>query len=389
LKAIGYLRNILRKRENDFWQPFYFTQINEFNEVEIVSLNSRNISKMAKIKTEAIVLVQKGNAQNAFEKRVIELNEPANNEVLIEVESFGLNYADVMARNGLYREAPPMPCVIGYEVVGKVTKVGENASSDWIGKRVVAFCRFGGYSKQVVTKDTAIVEIEEMNAGDALALCTQSVTAYYMAEYLSPVREGDHVLIHAAAGGVGTILIQLAKKRGAIVYAKIGAENKRELVKSLGADFVINYNDSNYEVQIEKLLNGERLDISYNPVAGSTFKKDFKLLGSGGRLVLFGGSEMSGTKWGILSTLNFVRKMGLMIPIGLMMRSKNVLGVNMLKIADNKPKIMTHCLQEVVTLYKQRFIVPQVGGIYPVSEISKAHESLENGKTIGKIIINW
>ena len=344
---------------------------------------------MGKINTEAIVLIQKGNAHKAFEQRSIELNEPIGNEVLIEVESFGLNYADVMARNGLYREAPPMPCVIGYEVVGRITKVGEKSSSDWIGKRVVAFCRFGGYSKHVITNDTAIVEIADMNAGDALALCTQSVTAYYMAEYLSPIREGDHVLIHAAAGGVGTILIQLAKKRGAIVYAKIGTESKRDLVKSLGADFVINYNESNYEVQIEKLLNGERLDISYNPVAGSTFKKDFKLLGSGGRLVLFGGAEMSGTKWGILSTLNFVRKMGFVIPIGLMMRSKNILGVNMLKIADNKPKIMTHCLQEVVNLYKLGSIVPQVGGVYPVSEISKAHEALENGNTIGKLIINW
>ena len=160
-------------------------------------------------------------------------------------------------------------------------------------------------------------------------------------------------------------------------------------MKSLGADFVINYNESNYEVQIEKLLNGQRLDISYNPVAGSTFKKDFKLLGSGGRLVLFGGAEMSGTKWGILSTLNFVRKMGFMIPIGLMMRSKNILGVNMLKIADNKPKIMTHCLQEVVNLYKQKEIIPQVGGVYSVSDISIAHEELENGKTIGKLVIFW
>lgn len=344
---------------------------------------------MGKINTEAIVLIQKGNAHKAFEQRSIELNEPIGNEVLIEVESFGLNYADVMARNGLYREAPPMPCVIGYEVVGRITKVGEKSSSDWIGKRVVAFCRFGGYSKHVITNDTAIVEIEDINAGDALALCTQSVTAYYMVEYLSPIREGDHVLIHAAAGGVGTILIQLAKKRGAIVYAKIGTESKRDLVKSLGADFVINYNESNYEVQIEKLLNGERLDISYNPVAGSTFKKDFKLLGSGGRLVLFGGAEMSGTKWGILSTLNFVRKMGFVIPIGLMMRSKNILGVNMLKIADNKPKIMTLCLQEVVNLYKQKEIIPQVGGVYSVSDISKAHEELENGKTIGKLVINW
>ena len=344
---------------------------------------------MEKINTEAVVLIQKGKAQNAFEIRKIQLVEPNDNEVLIEVESFGLNYADVMARNGLYREAPPLPCVIGYEVVGKVTKVGSKVSSDWLGKRVVGFCRFGGYAKHVVTSETAIVEIEDMNPGDALSLCTQSVTAYYMANFISPIRAGDHVLIHAAAGGVGTILIQLAKKMGAVVYAKIGSELKYDVVKSLGADFVINYKQSDYVTQMEHYLNGARLDISYNPIAGATFKKDFKLLGSGGRLLLFGGAEMSGTKWGILSTLNFVRKMGMVIPIGLMMRSKSVLGVNMLKIADNKPQIMMHCLQQVVQLYKAGEIVPQIGGNYPISEIAKAHEELESGTTIGKLAIHW
>jgi len=344
---------------------------------------------MGKINSEGIVLIHKGIASKAFERRAITIEEPIDNQVLIEVESFGLNYADVMARNGLYREAPPLPCVIGYEVVGIVTQVGSKASSEWIGKRVVAFTRFGGYAKHVVTFDTAIVAIEKMDAGIALGLCTQSVTAYYMAEYVSPVREGEHVLIHAAAGGVGTILIQLAKRKGAIVYAKIGAEDKRELVKSLGADFVINYNKVDYEIEIENLLKGERLDISYNPIAGSTFKKDFRLLGSGGRLFLFGGAEMSGSKWGIFSTLNFIKKMGLVIPIGLMMRSKNILGVNMLKIADNKQKVMTFCLQQVLQLYKEGIIHPQIGGNYSVNDIAKAHESLENKTTIGKLAIHW
>ena len=344
---------------------------------------------MGKINSEAIYLIQKGNAYKAFEKRVFTVSLPKENEVIIEVEAFGLNYADVMARNGLYREAPPMPCIIGYEVVGKIVNVGVNVSNDKIGKRVVGFCRFGGYAKHVTTFESAVVEIEEMDATIALGLCTQSVTAYYMAEYLTPVREGEKVLVHAAAGGVGTILIQLAKKKGAIVFAKIGSEDKRELVKSLGADFVINYNLVDYETEIEKQLNGERLDISYNPVAGSTFKKDFRLLGSGGRLILFGGAEMSGSKWGFFSTLNFVRKMGLVIPIGLMMRSKNIVGVNMLKIADNKQKVMSYCLQQVLKLYKEGVILPQKGGNYSVSEIAKAHEILENKSSTGKLAIYW
>ena len=344
---------------------------------------------MGKVSTEAIVLIQKGNPSKAFERKEITINEPSEDEVVIEVESFGLNYADVAARNGLYREAPPMPCVIGYEVVGKVTTLGKNVSKHWVGKRVVGFTRFGGYAKHVVTKESAIVEIGDLDAGKALALCTQSVTAFYMSEYLCPVHEGDKLLIHSAAGGVGTILIQLAKLKGATVFAKIGSENKRQLVESLGADFVINYKTSDYAQQMEQLLQGERLDISYNPVAGSTFKKDFKLLGSGGRLILFGGAEMSGTKWGILSSLNFVRKMGFVIPIGLMMRSKNVLGVNMLKIADNKPTVLTYCLQKVVELYHEGKIQPQVGGNYPVSAIAKAHEALEKGETTGKLVIHW
>lgn len=344
---------------------------------------------MGKTNTEAIVLIQKGNAYKAFEKRTIAINDPLDDEVQIEVESFGLNYADVVARHGQYREAPPMPSVIGYEIVGKVVKVGTKVSPSLLGKRVLGFCRFGGYARLVNTKETAVIQIDDLNASEALALCTQSVTAYYMAEYISPIMKGDKVLIHSAAGGVGTILIQLAKLRGATVFAKIGSENKRELVKLLGADYVINYNESDYTSQIENLLKGDRLDISYNPVAGSTFKKDFKLLGSGGRIVLFGGAEMSGTKWGIFSTLNFIRKMGFVLPIGLMMRSKSILGVNMLKIADNKPEVLTYCLTQVIKLYQEGKIKPQVGGNYPASELAKAHEDLESGKTVGKLAIHW
>lgn len=344
---------------------------------------------MGKIKTEAIVLVQKGNPQKAFQKQEIELRNLSENEVLIETEAFGLNYADVMARNGLYKEAPPLPCVIGYEVVGKVIEIGEKVDPNWIGKRVLGFSRFGGYAKKVISSDRTIVEIDNMNSSTALALCTQSVTAYYMAEYLSPIRKGENVLIHAAAGGVGSILIQLAKFKGANVFAKIGDENKRELVEKLGADYVINYKQSNYSLQIEKILKDKKLDCSFNAVAGSTFKQDLKLLNPGGRLFLFGGAELSKGKWGFLSQLNFVKKMGLVIPIGLMMSSKNILGVNMLKIADQKPDVLSFCLQEVITLFHQGIITPQIGGEFTISEINEAHELLESGKSTGKIAIYW
>lgn len=341
------------------------------------------------MKSEAIFLIKHGAPKTAFERRELTVANPKVGEVLIEVEAFGLNYADVMARNGLYREAPPMPCVVGYEVVGKIIAVGSVEDQQLVGKRVVAFCRFGGYAKHVITWNYAVVEIDDTPAEKAMVLCTQAVTAYYMAEYLTPIHPGEKVLIHAAAGGVGTVLIQLAKRRGAEVFAKIGNESKRQLVKDLGADHVINYKSSDYAEQLIAILKDDRLDVSFNPVAGSTYKKDFGLLGSGGRIVLFGGSEMSSGKWGIFSTLNFVRKMGLLLPIGLMMRSKNVLGVNMLKIADNRPMVLTECLNQVVKIYREGNLIPQIGGKYPVSEIAEAHAALENGNTTGKLTVFW
>ncbi len=344
---------------------------------------------MTKISSEAFFLVRKGEPSVAFELRKLEMDAPTGNEVIVEVEAFGLNYADVMARKGLYRGAPPFPCVIGYEVVGKVAHCGPDADPSLLGKRVIAFCRFGGYARHVRTNDYAVVVVNDQPAEELMALCTQAVTAYYMAEYLAPVHSCDTVLVHAAAGGVGTMLIQLAKRKGARVIAKVGRDEKMDLVKSLGADFVVNYNKSDYALEVKKWLGNERLDVSFNPVAGSTYKKDMGLLGAGGRIVLFGGSELSNGKWGVFSTLNFVRKMGMLLPIGLMMGSKNVLGVNMLEIADHKPVVMEKCLKDVVALYANGELVPQVGGKYPSSQLNEAHSVLESGRSTGKISVFW
>ena len=335
--------------------------------------------------TQGYFLIKKGDAKSAFELRSFELPAPGNNEVIVEVEAFGLNYADVMARRGLYREAPAMPCIIGYEAVGRVIEVGKDADASLVGKRVLAFCRFGGYSRHLITYDYAVVPVGEEDAIELLALCTQGVTAYYMAEYLTPVYSKDTVLIHAAAGGVGTMLIQMAKRRGATVIAKVGRSEKEALVKDLGADHVVNYRTGDYVEQTKKALDGKRLDVSFNPVAGSTYKKDMTLLGSGGRMILFGGSELSSGKYGVLSKLAFIFKMGLLLPIGLMMRSKNILGVNMLKIADNKPGILEHCLKEVVKLYQSGDVKPQSGGMFNEDQLAEAHELLESGKSTGKI----
>ena len=214
---------------------------------------------MSKIDSQAFFLHKKGTSEEAFDLREFQINAPVKQEVLIEVESFGLNYADVMARRGLYKEAPAFPCVVGYEVVGKIIQLGTEADQSLLGKRVMAFCRFGGYSKHVITNDFATVVVNDQPASELLALCTQAVTAYYMAIYLTPIHKGDKVLIHAAAGGVGSLLIQMAKHRGATVIAKVGRKEKEDFVRNLGADFVVNYNDVDYKHKTLELLHEKEL----------------------------------------------------------------------------------------------------------------------------------
>jgi NADPH2:quinone reductase len=341
------------------------------------------------MKTQAIVLTKIGAAESAFSLDEVTLPELKEDEVLIDSEAFGLNYADVMARRGLYNEAPPLPCVIGYELVGTIIQVGNKDHQHLLGNRVLAFSRFGAYAKKVITKRHAVISLPETSAEMAMALSTQAVTAFYMSNYISTIRSNDWVLIHAAAGGVGSILIQLAKLAGATVIAKVSSHEKEIVAKEIGADFTINYLEKDYEKEIELLLNGRRLDISFNAVAGSTVKKDLRLLGSGGRLFLFGGAELLKGRMGIFSKLSFLRKMGLFIPVAFMMRSKSMLGINMLKIADNKPHVIQECMEEVVSLFYAKKITPIVGKTFHVKEISKAHDYLESGLSTGKITVFW
>lgn len=337
---------------------------------------------------KAAVLIKKGTGEEAFEIREVPKPTHGDSEVLIKVETFGLNFADVMARRGLYNSAPPMPAIIGYEVVGVVEDAAEEGKH-LIGKRVVAFTRFGGYSEYAVTLIDACTEVGDMDAGEAAAIAVQYATAYYMAFDATRLYPGDRVMIHAGAGGVGTALIQLCKMQGCEVFSNAGSEDKLAYMKEQGADHVLNYRTQDYAVEIPILTKGQKLQATFNPIAGATFKKDMRLIGSGGKVILFGGSDRIGKKWGRLSSLNFVRKMGLIIPIGLLMTSKSIIGVNMLPLADHDPKILKRCMESVVKLVKEGSIKPQVGGRYQAEAIGEAHDFLESRKSTGKIVVSW
>jgi NADPH2:quinone reductase len=338
----------------------------------------------------AAVLIKTGNALNAFQIKEVPEPKLEGLDVLIKVEGFGLNFADVMARNGLYKDAPPLPSILGYDVVGRVEKANTPEAEHLIGKRVVAMTRFGGYAEYAKTDYRACAVIsEEMDLTKATALATQYCTAYYAAYECANLFEGDQVLIHAAAGGVGTALTQLAKNKGCVVYGTTGSDSKFEYLKNNGVDFPINYIKNDYEKELLKISGGSKLDIAFNSVGGTTFKKDFELLERGGKSIIYGAAERSGKKGGIFSTLGLAWNFGIFSPIQLLMNSKGIIGINMLRIADYKPLVLKRCLEEVVRLTENETLHPEIGGTFSIEEIGEAHAYLESRKSTGKIAVKW
>jgi len=341
------------------------------------------------MKTQAFLLNDIGSADKVFKLAEVELPLLQDNEVLIESEAFGLNYSDVMIRRGLHSEKPKLPAVIGYEAIGKIIKIGAKLDANLIGTRVVTFTRLGAYSKHVISNINNIVPIGTINANTALALTLQGITAYYMGYYIAPIRRGENVLIHAASGGVGNLLIQLAKHAGARVIAKVSSEEKRGKCLKLGADSAINYLTHDYAQEVQKLIGKRDLDVSFNPIGGKTFKQDLKLLSSGSKMILFGGSDLMSGKFGVFSKINFLLQMGIIIPIFQSVYAKSLIGINVLELFTNKPHIIQECLNQMISLYDQGIVKPINGGDFNISELDKAHSLLESGKSIGKIAVYW
>ncbi|NJO88459.1 MAG: zinc-binding dehydrogenase [Chloroflexia bacterium] len=295
-----------------------------------------------------------------------------------------MNFADVVARLGMYRECPPLPTVVGYEVVGKVIKITEGVEHVKEGDRVVAFTIFGGYATHVNTDARAVVKISDAyDTGKALALAVQYCTAFYASHVAINLYEGDKVLIQAAAGGVGTALVQLCKLKGCKIYGTAGSAEKIEYLKNLGVDYPINYREKDFDTEIK-----EKLDVVFDSIGGKTFKKGLKLLDFGGRMVSFGAASQ-------LEANNFFQKVkfglsfGFYHPVVFIMNSRTLAGVNMLKIGKHKPEVLQYCMQSVVKLAEEGKIDPHVGAMYPIDQLNQAHASLETRATIGKIGVFW
>jgi NADPH:quinone reductase-like Zn-dependent oxidoreductase len=337
---------------------------------------------------KAAVLVKNGDANAAFEIREVPKPTPGTAEVLIKVVAFGLNFADVMARNGMYKEAPPLPAILGYDVAGYVEAVGAAVTSIKQGDRVVAMTRFGGYAEYAVTNASAVIEIPpHVDMAAATALATQFCTAYFAAAEMTNLHHGDKVLIQSGAGGVGSALIQFAKHKGCEIFSTAGSKEKLAYLSSLSVQHPINYRENDFEAIIKETTNGKGVDVIFDAVGGSSVKKGFRSLAAGGRLVCFGAADMSDKN--IFGKIKAAIAFGFYHPVMLMVPSKSIIGINMLRVADEKPAVIQRCLEAVVQLTRENVFNPVAGKVFKVAEIAAAHTYLETRKSIGKVVVEW
>ncbi|MBT8220156.1 MAG: zinc-binding dehydrogenase [Bacteroidia bacterium] len=338
---------------------------------------------------KAAYLVKYGSADSAFEIREVETPQPQADQILIRVSGFGLNFADVMARLGLYKGAPPIPTVIGYDVVGVVEACGAGVDHVSKGDRVMALTRFGGYAEYAIAEKEVTVKIPDALApGEAVALATQYCTAYYLACRMANIQEGEKVLIHAAAGGVGTALTQIAIDKKCTVFGTCSSSKKIAYLKGNGVHHPINYLTSDFESSVRSIAGDDGIDVVFDPVGGKSVKKGFRLLGSGGRILTFGASSMNKTK-SIFGKIKVLGQFGIYHPVQFLSNSKGMIGVNMLKVAEDRPDKIGGVMREVVQGYHDGILKPHVGGEFHIDQLAEAHQFLQSRKSMGKVVVLW
>jgi NADPH:quinone reductase-like Zn-dependent oxidoreductase len=313
-------------------------------------------------------------------------------EVRIAVKAAGINFADTMARIGLYPDAPKTPCVLGYEVAGEVEAAGEGVTEHRVGDRVVAGTRFGGQAELVtVPAEQALPLPDRLSFEQGAAFPVNYGTAYAALIVMGSLREGDRVLIHAAAGGVGISATQIARNAGAEIFGTASA-SKHDAIRAQGVDHPIDYRSLDFEAEARRITGGEGVDLIIDPTGPTSFRKDYRLLRPGGRLVMYGLSENSKEgKRSIPLTLKSLAAMPrATMPwwrsLLIMNENKGVFGLNMLKWWDQEGNL-DRVVDPLMADLEAGRLDPVVAEAFPFERAGDAHKFIAERRNVGKVVL--
>jgi NADPH:quinone reductase-like Zn-dependent oxidoreductase len=322
--------------------------------------------------------------------KVTERDDPdaGPGEVRVAVKAAGINFADLMARIGMYPDAPKPPCVVGYEFAGDVESVGDGVEGLAPGDRVLGGCRFGGYAELVTAKAENVIPLpEDWSYEEGAALPVNYATAYAGLVRYGSLREGERVLVHAAAGGVGIAATQIARERGAEIFGTASG-SKHEAVRGFGVDHPIDYRERDFVDEVRRIAGEEEpLDLVMDAVGGKSFRQSYSLLRPGGRLVCFGGSAfVSDGRRDIPKAVKTLVQTPFFHPLRLQSESKAVIGLNMLRLWDAKGSFDEY-LEPLREWVQAGGVKPVVAEAFPLEQGPDAHRFMQERKNVGKVIL--
>lgn len=320
------------------------------------------------------ILVEEFGEPGVLQYVDVDRPSPGEGEALIEVRSAGVNYADTMRRRNQYVVRQDLPFIPGAEVAGTVAGVGEGVEGVSVGDRVVTLLGMGGYAEYAVAPARNLIPLPEgLDFDHAAAIPLQGLTAYHCIKTSGALKEGESVLVHAAAGGVGTLSVQMAKLLGAgLVIATASSREKLELARSLGADVLIDYTEEDWPEGVREATEGKGADVILEMIGSDFPEKNLECLNVFGRMVVFGAAS---------------RERGTIVPAALMRRCHAVVGFYLPQVM-RRPDLFVPSLQEVLGWISSDKLKLTIGGTYPLSHAAEAHSALEGRQTTGKILLN-
>ena len=321
------------------------------------------------------VQIEKTGSWEVLKYKEVETPAPGPSQVRVKTAAISVNFADIMLRIGTYPTMPPLPAIPGLECSGTIDSVGENVKELKADQPVIVFgpnC----YAEYVLAEAAEVVPVPEgIDLDDAAALTVNYLTAYHMLHSMANIKKGQTVLVYAAAGGVGTAVIQLSKPGGFSVIGRTSTDEKLAFAQRQGADYVINYNREDVVARVKEITNGTGVDLVLNSVAGDTFAGDFEVLAPLGQIIWFGFA--AGPPEENLTALlqnHFTKSVGIRAFV-------------IYTIAQIHPDRLRQSYEVLYRYLKEGTVKPHIQERIPLAEAPRAHRLLESGSVTGKLIL--
>lgn len=332
---------------------------------------------------KALWLVKRG----TWEVRETSEPRPKSGEVRIAVRMFGLNFAELMASQGLYPDAPKLPAILGYEAAGEINAVGEGVDASRIGERVVAMTHFGAHAQFCcVPSQFALPIPATMSFEAAAALPVTYLTAYHLLFFAANLRAGESVLVHMAAGGVGTAVLQLCRTVAGVTTFGTASARKHQFLRDSGCTHPIDYHAVDYAAEVRRLTEGQGVDVVLDSLGGRDTLKGYLLLRAGGRIVNYGFANLQGNRFNPFRILGQLARVPRFSPLRLMNENRGVLGVNVGHLFGRADLLFAE-MQALLALYEDGAIAPVIDCVLPLERAAEGYARIASGQNVGKVLV--